>query len=228
MKSHQSQWKRPDRIRGLFKFGERTHMEELIHEGHLFMNTLSYYIELERDCLRADSDEGLDYTIAADGAALSMDHEGEWKPVGTIRGAIRHRKSDPREMNVYCMHTLREDITSVDPRNLEFGDTCVVFVDGDEFIRRVKLEARRHDLPISWNLVEYLDLETHTGPVGPFRKASLFAHQSEWRIVLNPGPGKPFSLRIGDVSDIARIGPLRDLNDRLQVVGDSFGIWGSP
>lgn len=203
-------------------------MQELFHEGHLFMNTLAYYIELEKDYLRADSDEGVDHTIAADRAALSVELDGEWKPVGTIRGAIRHRKSDPRGINVYCMHTLRDDITSIDPRNLEFGDTYVVLVEGDEFIRRVRLEAKRCDLPISWNLVEYLNLETHTGPVGSFRKATCFVHQSEWRIALNPGPGGPFSLRIGDLSDIARIGPLQELNGRLQVVGDSFGIWGTP
>lgn len=63
---------------------------------------------------------------------------------------------------------------------------------------------------VEYRLVEYVDLRTHTGPMGPFRKSNAFAGQSEFRIVLPDGDGRPLSLVLGDLRDIALIGAATD------------------
>ena len=43
------------RILGLFKFGDRKHIDELLFQGRVFMNPLSYYINREvADDARSD------------------------------------------------------------------------------------------------------------------------------------------------------------------------------
>lgn len=59
---------REERIIALFKLGEKKYMEELLHEGHVFMNTLSYFAKIEDDSTRADPDEGTSYCLDGEGA----------------------------------------------------------------------------------------------------------------------------------------------------------------
>jgi hypothetical protein len=213
---------RPERVLGLFKLGSRAHMEDL-RDGHVYMLPLSAFVRMEADELRADRDEGLTYTMPPDGARLSMKRPGaqaggdDWQNVGTLTGPLRSFHEDNRRVNVFCMHAFLEGRTFVDPRNLRFGDTYVVFTEGDEFLRRAREEADRLNLKLEARTVEYVNESTYRGPMGPFRKYSPFAYQSEARLALRPGTGEACSLRIGDLSDITMIGPTADLNNRIRV-----------
>jgi len=210
---------RSPRVLGLFKFGGRAHMEELVTEGHVYMPPLSYFVELESDALRADPAEGCARSVAADGFRLDVQVDGEWKPVGGIAGPVRFRDGTLLSANVYCTYALLDNgaASLVDTRNYEFGDTYVVFTDGDEFLRRVRAAASRLGVKLEASLVEYVDETTYAGPMGIFRKYSSFAYQSECRLALLPGTGAPYSLRLGDLSDIALIGPLAELNTRIRI-----------
>jgi hypothetical protein len=104
----------------------------------------------------------------------------------------------------------------VDERNFRFGDAFAVLIDGEEFLRRVRTAAESCGHKLIYRLVEYFDEETYTGPVGIFGKRSAFRYQSEFRIALVPGINEPYSFAVGDLSDIAQIGPLPELNQRLR------------
>jgi hypothetical protein len=78
-----------DRVLGLFKFGKRDHIEELVRGGLLFMNALSYFVKLENDELRSDRDEGLIHVIQATGATLSVEQGGQYIDVAKLTGLIR-------------------------------------------------------------------------------------------------------------------------------------------
>lgn len=86
-----------------------------------------------------------------------------------------------------------------------------------EFLRRARAEAVRRKLDLQSGLVQYVDRSTYRGPMGFFRKFSSFSYQSECRLVLLPGTVKPYSLRVGDLSDIALIGELAQLSKRMRV-----------
>ena len=194
-------------------------MEELVTQGLVYMPPLSYFVELESDALRADPAEGCTRSVAADGFRLDVQVDGEWKPVGGIVGPVRFRDGTLSSANVYCTHALLDNgpASFVDTRNFEFGDTYVVFTDGDEFLRRARAAASRLGIKLEVSLVEYVDETMYTGPMGIFRKYSSFAYQSECRLALLPGTGAPFSLHVGDLSDIALIGELAQLNKRIRL-----------
>ena len=85
-----------DKIIGLLKFGLRSHMEELLHDGHLFMSPLSTFINMEDDHLRSDQDEAVDYSMPAKGAGEQV---GKWEsenpPVGAAHLSLSHLPTLP-------------------------------------------------------------------------------------------------------------------------------------
>lgn len=95
-----------------------------------------------------------------------------------------------------------------------------MFVDVNEFLRRLHdgLAKVGHDM--SWNIVEYVDRHSHDGPMGMFRKYSERAADREVRVVIQPGSGGPLSLRLGNLSDIAMIGSS---SDRLKLEPQGTG-----
>lgn len=207
-------------VLGLIKFGARVHLEALVREGEIYMNPLANFIRLEADALRADKEEGLRFSVAATGAQLSLEENGKWLPVGTINGPIKQHDPSLDGVNVFCMYAVRPAIatTPIDPRNLAFGDSYVIFTNGDEFLRRVRAEAERLGLSLKTRLIEYVDRKTHKGAMGVFRKYSSFAFQSEFRLALFPGTGQPYRLKLGDLSDIAVMRESRHINDQIRVV----------
>lgn len=80
------------------------------------------------------------------------------------------------------------------------------------------VRAGLEGLNLKAGLIEYLDPATYRGRMGTFRKYSDFEYQSEYRLALEPGFGKPYSLRVGDLSDIAELGDLDQVNDMIRVV----------
>lgn len=206
-----------ERIIGLFKFGERRFMEELVTEGHVYMNTLAYHAELEKGSPRADEDEGAALCIFATGGEIQIEKDGTWSTLGTLNGPLIAKDPAVLNANAYCMFTFREGRAMIDPRNLDFGDTFVAFLDGDEFLRRVRVAAVREGLDLTTSLVQYVDRETYSGEMGPFRKFSEYAYQSEIRLLSRPGRGTALSLRVGSLADITRLGPLQDLHRRVRV-----------
>lgn len=211
-----------DRPLGMFKFGERQYIEQFAG-GLLYMNPLSYFIKQEANSVRGDSNEGTDHIMQAHGWLLQIKVGEEFKDVGTIAGPVRHRAPSDLNANVFCMHALRTNAadTLVNPKNQAFGDTFAVLIEFDEFMKRVKAAVLSTNYDLHYGLVEYLDEGSYNGPVGIFRKDSCFSYQSEFRIALLPGAGIPYELRIGDLSDIVMIGPLRELNQRLRIEGST-------
>ena len=213
-----------DKIIGLLKFGLRSHMEELLHDGHLFMSPLSTFINMEEDHLRADRDEAVDYSMPVDGAELSIKHNDEWIPIGGLTGALRYTGPERVKANVFCMHSILASRCAsypeqlIDSRNFGFGDTFVIFTDADEFLRRVQVEASRRNLNFLNAAVEYVDPNSYAGEMGIFRKFSKFHYQCEYRFAIQPGTTAPYSLHIGSIVDIARMGNLSDIDKSLRAL----------
>lgn len=199
-------------------------MEELLHDGHLFMSPLSTFINMEEDHLRADRDEAVDYSMPVDGAELSIKHNDEWIPIGGLTGALRYTGPERVKANVFCMHSILASRCAsypeqlIDSRNFGFGDTFVIFTDADEFLRRVQVEASRRNLNFSNAAVEYVDPNSYAGEMGIFRKFSKFHYQCEYRFAIQPGTTAPCSLHIGSIVDIARMGNLSDIDKSVRAL----------
>jgi hypothetical protein len=83
--------------------------------------------------------------------------------------------------------------------------------EGHVFMRPL-LDFKTADLQPHYALVEYVDKNSYAGPMGAFRKYSHYSDQKELRVAAMPGTGRPLSLYLGNLSDIAIMGQT---NERL-------------
>jgi len=111
-----------------------------------------------------------------------------------------------QRINIFCMYALRKSSPVIDEQNFKFGDSFAQVTNGEEFLRRVNSVCQRAGVTLHWGLVEYVDLKTHRGRMGPFHKSSTFAYQSEFRVAITPGFGEPYPLMVDDLSDITAVG----------------------
>lgn len=216
-----------DPVLALMKFGAAKHVAELRLQGHLYMKSVGFFKDLEADAARGDKDEGLTYCRQAKNTVLQVKQAGEWLNVEGINGPILIREGLAEIGNIFCMFAFRgghadaffegRSTGPVDVDSLRFGDSAVVFTDGDEFMRRVRDAAEREGLELRYDLVEYVDRATYAGPMGPFRKFAAFAHQSEFRILAKPEREPVRVLTLGSLEDISMTCPLRELTQRLRL-----------
>ena len=216
-----------DPVLALMKLGASDHMRELLLNGRLYMQPLRSFIALEADVARGDRHEGLARCWQANRARLDVRQGDEWVNVGDIVGQMLFRDGQADAANVFCMFALRgthaeaflegRSTKPVDVGKLAFGNSVVVFTDGDELVRRVKAASEREELSLAYGLVEYVDPEKHHGPMGPFRKFSTFDYQSEFRFLVTPELGPARVITLGSLQDIAFTCPAEELNERLRL-----------
>lgn len=196
-------------------------MEELL-KGHVYMNTVAHFAAIEDGSPRADPDEGTAFSRNADGATLEVQHGDEWRMLGTLRGAVRFRDEALLQTNLYCLHGLTRcdygRVVQLD--QLGFGESYVLLIDANEFLRRLSDAIVGAGHQMSWNIVEYVDRNSHHGPMGVFRKYAERAADREVRVAALPGSGAPLSLHLGNLSDIAMIG---NSSDRLKLEPKTAG-----
>lgn len=157
---------------------------------------------------RSDPNEGSGYCRQAGGAILRMEHEGEWLTVRNLAGPIQVTDRNLEKTNIYCLHARRRSDygTLLELDRLGFGDSYVLFLDADEFLRRLSQAITQAGHEPRYAMVNYVDKNGYSGPMGAFRKFSRNSDQRELRMVAMPGTGGPLSLYLGNLSDIAMMG----------------------
>jgi hypothetical protein len=224
------------------KFGDRQHMERLVQQGELYLNTLAHYRAGELGAERLDPNEGLERVLQMKGARLmkASPDSGASDEVALFTGGIaRVMNSNLDKINVYCMfHYVLPDDDSVYLRDVVdervwrgFGDTAVIIADAAAFVTRVKAAAKQRGLEHWRRKVSYVNLKLRNVEIGPFLKDEAYAHQSELRIaVFNPrSESAPLALTIGDISDLSWIIPASEIPSvsvtaRTTESGDSRSI----
>lgn len=196
----------------MFKIGAANYMADLVENGHVYMNTAGYFTALEEHDPRTDPHEGAAYSRPGKGAILSQQVNGVFAPLGTLTGPVVLTSDELKNANIYCLHVRRRSShgEAFKLSSLGFDDTAVIILDPVEFLRRVTEAAHRDGHRISYQLVDYVDPDVYRGPMGPFRKFSKYAVQSEHRIAISPGAGGPLSLRIGPINDITLTVPAHN------------------
>lgn len=179
--------------------------------GHVYMQTLGFFRTLEDGTPRSDSSEATAYAFQKHGHSLELQIEDEWRLLGTIDGAVRAHDPDLEAANVYCLQARGQsqcdDTWSLS--HLGYGESFVVFHNPAEFLHRFKIVAEAQGHRIEYSCVDYVDKHHYHGPMGAFRKFGEWRRDLEFRILVRPGLGAPLSLRLGDLTDIAAIGPTQ-------------------
>jgi len=177
------------------------------------MRRLSFYRELEGDAERGDPFEGDSALFQA--AHLSRITIGDHEIAPSdLAGPIRLSNSEDRTCAVFCMLAigdqvvekhLRSGLPLVNRRSTEFGEAALVVRDLPRFFDRLERALRAERLSARGAFIEYVDITTHNGDLGPLRKDARFGHQQEWRLVVSNPPSDPLVLLLGDLTDITSI-----------------------
>jgi hypothetical protein len=199
-----------DPVVAVFKLGQHNHMQALLDEGLLYLQTVNYFRGLDDGTPRGDALEASSYCLHLDGWTVDVEDDlRNWQRLGNIVGGASIGDTALGTANLYCLHARRRSQCK-DPfllADLGYGPACVVLRDASEFFKRIQDAVLRLGQSVQFGLVDYLDKATYHGRMGPFRKYGDHRSDSEFRILVTPGLGKPLELRLGSLRGIAMLLP---------------------
>lgn len=192
---------------------------DLLRKGKLYAKTLKYY----RDCEKETGDDA----VGDEFEAMFPIKEGYLR-ISETGEEIRLDDTLMQTANsndfVFCMFGIYPTLQSFcftdeqKEKMLSFGDTALVILDSDEFIKRVKFAAENEGHEVHFGAVKYFDPAIDNGNMMisllegmwniAFWKRDKYAYQQEGRFVFTPGNGDDYiNLDIGDISDISVVLP---------------------
>lgn len=205
----------------LMKLGQKAHMEQF-RKGQLYMNTLTYFRDLEADPARADRLEGVSHIFQPSDLRMSFDAPGFGRfdvAPEDLAGPVTLAMNETYRSNVFCLTSISDPVSSeIFPSKHEwFGESLVLILNTGEFIRRVVGAAKLQGFAIWWQPVTYYDDGAYTGKLGHFSKAARYSYQKEFRFVIQTDGTKPVTLDVGDISDItSEVIPFEDADKYLK------------
>jgi hypothetical protein len=200
-------------IHYLIKIGKKEHIENLRNRGFLYLNTLDFFKEMEKDEQRKDIHEGIQRIEQITTLEISWeDKKFEFRKdskEGTLSSG-QFRITNPNvKGNIYSMIGVKPELfelhDSLDKMNAEFGDAYLLITNTKEFIRRIESEIKKRKLNFKFGVVKYYDEQKFNGDLDAFCKPKKFEHQSEVRIFIESNKNEPLILEIGSVADISKI-----------------------
>lgn len=210
----------------MVKFGEEKYMHKFYKEGELYLNTISYFKNIEDNKMRGDNNENLTQIFQSDKTTVIINNQS----VDT-KGPIRtYNPQDDKYQftNIFSMSTLckgdslREDGRIFNEKVKGLGNTLVIIYNLNEFFSMLQsklkeLEGNGKILFYSYKRVKYLDLNTYHGGMDIFCKSKDYSYQTEWRLgmEISENNSNPFSFKIGSISDIAKIISMKNFKNEL-------------
>jgi hypothetical protein len=197
-------------------------VEDFCYKGKLYMNTLKFFNELEaKDILRGDKSEGLAESHPSEKCHFFIKEDTRWLEINGLTGQVRFGDSRDKDINIFCLYAVTEknEDSLVDEGALRLGDYAAIILEGDEFLTRVKKAFEERQWAYCHDLVDYIDKNTYSGPMGPFRKYSDREFQSEFRIASKTNQQKAIdNFYIGDIRDITRLCDSKTIRNLLKIV----------
>jgi hypothetical protein len=209
---------------GLLKFGERRYMTDFRENGTMYMNTVEYFRNLEGMGDIGDTNEGLETFHQSDRVRLKVTgpdgRSFELNSKNGLTGEILTRINAVDSLNIFCMYAIKycDKKPIVDERNFAFGDTYVCITNGESFIERLRVAAKKAKVDSTGRFVKYFARDCYHGYMGIYSKFDTYSYQNEYRFVLSPGFSMSYKLVLGNISDIAIIGRAEDINNHMEVI----------
>lgn len=201
----------------LIKFKNKEIIDSL-QNGILYLNSLKWFRDYENevgDIIVGDSYEGM---LHINEGKLVMKETGE---VFDLNDALIPTTSS--NAYVYCMTYINPKVENFEFNDAqkkeikEFGDTALLILDSDEFIKRVMSAAEKKGYKIYFNCVNYYDENIDVVNVWvslfqgshniAFWKRKSYEHQQEFRFVIvdEECVDDHIELEIGDIRDISKV-----------------------
>lgn len=201
----------------LIKFQNEDKIKKL-QDGLVYMNTLEWYRKHENlngNMVIGDSFEGM---LHFNDAELFLPDLGE---TISLNGDLM--KTTHSNDYAFCMFGVNPNLMTFKftekqkKEMLSFGDTALLILDSDEFIKRIDKAAKEKGYKLYKNFVKYFDEhKDHVdifmslmlgGQNIAFWKRASYAYQNEFRFVINAENlnDEHLELDIGNIKDISAI-----------------------
>lgn len=204
----------------LIKFQSAERIESL-RKGHLYAKTLKYYRDLEKETGDDEIGDEFEAMFHVNEGYLRVPETGE--EIRLNDSLIQTANSNDFVFCMFGIYPLLKKFSFTDKQKekmLSFGDTALIILDSDEFIRRVCEAAKREGYEAHFGAVKYFDptVDSVNMIVSlmkgmwniAFWKRDKYTYQQEGRFVFTPGNGDDhIDLDIGDISDITAVLPSK-------------------
>jgi hypothetical protein len=207
-------------IKMFLKFGQEEHINDLYHNGAIFMNPIQYFRQLEDGELRGDKYEGIckiknyppgQFEIS------SLNFKGNYlalqirESYDTILGNI---------FSLYCVSSYgwkNPNDFKIDEKIKNFGSHCLVIKDNVKFLSLIEEKLTELKVKYHHNFMKYYDKDKVDRKITLFEKPLEFEYQKEFRFYVERKSDKPFSFSIGSLKEIADIYSSKDIVDTLEL-----------
>jgi hypothetical protein len=197
----------------LAKIGTRENMEDLYHNGTVYMNTIKYFKKEEENEQKRDDREGILhikqmawFDIEVNGKIYKFRKEAG-VGVDFIFDNGQYREEAELLGNVYCTYAITDELVKktdrIDQKCKGLGDTMVLITKPLTFIKRVRQALDAQQIGYTFDYVSYYDEKGYEGDLSIFHKPNSFAHQNEYRMAINNDKFEPVKFTIGSIADIA-------------------------
>ncbi|NBG65599.1 hypothetical protein [Acidiluteibacter ferrifornacis] len=180
------------KIFALIKFGEKEHLESLMHKGQMRFGALDSFAQsIQKE--RGDKFEGAFNIVNGQFSKIEYNHpvlgKGSFTPVPNTKGTIINFTDDP----FFCFSSYaltsdcfnKTDIHKIDDRMMEFGEYALVIKEPNIFLGRVKSSLTELNYPFEGKLTSYLNFKQEgTVDATLFTKTQDLQHQFEHRILI--------------------------------------------
>jgi hypothetical protein len=207
-------------IKMFLKFGQEEHINDLYHNGTIFMNSIQYFRKIEDGELRGDKYEGI--------SKIKNYPPGQFEiPSLNFKGnylALQIRESYDTVLgnifSLYCVSShgwINPTDFKIDEKIKKFGSHCLVIKDNEKFLSLIEDKLTELKTKYSHNFITYYDKNKVDRAITLFEKPLEFEYQKEFRFYVERQSDKPFSFSIGSLKDIAEMHESKDVVDTLEL-----------
>ncbi|MCG3690628.1 hypothetical protein [Aliarcobacter butzleri] len=206
----------------LIKFGEQQYMQDLYENGTLFFRKVKKFRN-DDNIQREDKNEGISHSLQLSRFAMYVNGKKFSLSDNGYVSIDHYPNIDFLSYSMYALtteHFKVKDGIYIDTRNFEFGDTCVIIKDINEFYKRIQKYCNDTKIYAKAKPIEYVNPFKYDDKMDLFKKYNTHEHQSEWRILLHDPNNEHdcFKIKLGSLKDIADIMPSKKINEAIKFV----------
>ncbi len=204
-----------EEIQLLAKLGEYQYMERLIKEGELYLRPMSDFIKMDSNNGIGDKYENMISYLSPKDPSIKIVFKDGQELALSKNARITYGEHSCVDYLIYCMSMVNcvrngDILTIKSPNKLnKIGssyDTIVIVLDNKKFIERIINVIQESSWRITYKPINYYpDKDVVLHKLGPFDKREIYSYQNEFRFCIDCNINKPYSLKIGNIEDIAEL-----------------------
>jgi len=171
-------------------------------EGNIFMNTFSFFRELEcTNTETGDKSEGMLSYFAKDILDCA-----EITVNGKITNShIKDISLNQSFGNILCLYSIDKEKDEISEEYLKKFEKCkMCIINPIPFLSRLETKLNENGYTMEHRKVEYFsEDESQLSFQRPFRKRNKYSYQNEYRVMVSNTKNEPIRISIGSLKDIA-------------------------